>query len=153
MNALAGTSKIVLASALLVGALAGCNKAEQTGAAGSAGAPPASTASTSTPPASGTAGSAGSASSGTGGDTSGASSSSSTSAGAKIDDSIITTKVKTALLADSTVKGTDISVETKEGEVMLSGFVGDQAQIDKAKQIAQNVEGVKNVNNKMTVKQ
>jgi hyperosmotically inducible protein len=147
MNALAGTSKIVLASALLVGALVGCNKAEQTGAAGSAGTPPASTASTSTPPASG------SASSGTGGDTSGASSSSSTSAGAKIDDSIITTKVKTALLADSTVKGTDISVETKEGEVMLSGFVGDQAQIDKAKQIAQNVEGVKNVNNKMTVKQ
>jgi hyperosmotically inducible protein len=61
--------------------------------------------------------------------------------------------VKTALLADADVKGTDISVETNKGEVMLSGFVGNQAQIDKAVQLASAVEGVKNVNNKMTVKQ
>lgn len=151
MNVLAGTSKIVLVSALMVGALVGCNKADKTGAAGSADTST-STAGTSAPPATTPPASTNSstASSGTAG---GASSSSSTSAGAKIDDSVITTKVKTALLADSTVKGSDISVETKEGEVMLSGFVGSQGQIDKAKQIAQNVEGVKNVNNKMTVKQ
>jgi len=70
-----------------------------------------------------------------------------------IDDSIITTKVKAALLADPDVKGTDINVETKKGEVMLSGFVGNQQQIDQAMKIAKAVEGVKKVDNKMTVKQ
>ena len=69
-----------------------------------------------------------------------------------MDDSIVTTKVKTALLADDQVKGTDIVVETKKGEVLLSGFVRDQAQIDKAVKVAQGVEGVKKVTNKMTVK-
>lgn len=56
------------------------------------------------------------------------------------------------MLADEQVKGTDIVVETKKGEVLLSGFVRDQAQIDKAVKVAQGVEGVKKVTNKMTVK-
>lgn len=75
------------------------------------------------------------------------------SAGAVIDDSIISTKVKTALLADAEIKGTDIVVETKKGEVQLSGFVRDKAQIDKAVKLASAVEGVKKVDNKITVKQ
>ncbi|RJG08036.1 BON domain-containing protein [Noviherbaspirillum cavernae] len=75
------------------------------------------------------------------------------SAAASIDDSIITTKVKTALLADTDVKGSDISVETKQGEVMLGGSVQSQAQIDKALKIANAVDGVKSVDNKMLVKQ
>lgn len=69
-----------------------------------------------------------------------------------MDDSIITTKVKTALLADEQVKGTDVIVETKKGEVLLTGFVHDQSQIDKAVTVAQNIEGVKKVTNKMTVR-
>lgn len=85
---------------------------------------------------------------------SGASGTSSTaSAGAMIDDSIVSTKVKTALLADAEIKGTDIVVETNKGEVLLSGFVKSQAQVDKAVKVAGGIEGVKKVNNKMTVKQ
>lgn len=69
-----------------------------------------------------------------------------------IDDTVITTKVKSALLADNEIKGTDINVETNKGEVMLSGFVNNQAQIDKAMKVANAVDGVKKVENKMSVK-
>jgi hyperosmotically inducible protein len=65
----------------------------------------------------------------------------------------MTTKVKTALLADPDIKSSDISVETKKGEVMLSGFVNNQNQIERATTLAQNVEGVKKVQNKLSVKQ
>lgn len=75
-----------------------------------------------------------------------------TTAGTEIDDSAITTKVKSALLADDIVKGLDIQVETSKGEVQLSGFVDSQDQIDRAVTIAKGEEGVKNVNNKMEVK-
>lgn len=69
-----------------------------------------------------------------------------------IDDTVITTKVKSALLADNEIKGTDINVETNKGEVMLSGFVNNQAQIDKAMKVANAIDGVKKVENKMSVK-
>lgn len=73
-------------------------------------------------------------------------------AGTAIDDSVLTTKVKAALLADNQVKSTDISVETKAGEVMLSGFVDNESQANRAVQVARGVDGVKTVNNKMSVK-
>jgi hyperosmotically inducible protein len=75
-----------------------------------------------------------------------------TTVGTTIDDSTITTKVKSALLADPDVKGLDIKVETNKGEVQLSGFVDSQAQIDRAISIARGVEGVNNVQNKITLK-
>ncbi|HEV7929843.1 MAG TPA: BON domain-containing protein [Nitrosospira sp.] len=75
-----------------------------------------------------------------------------TTVGTTIDDSAITAKVKSALLADPDVKGLDIKVETNKGEVQLSGFVDNQAQIDRAVSIARGVEGVKNVQNKITLK-
>ena len=75
-----------------------------------------------------------------------------TTVGTTIDDSAITTKVKSALLADADVKGLDIKVETNKGEVQLSGFVETQAQIDRAVSVAKGVEGVKNVDNKMSLK-
>ena len=75
-----------------------------------------------------------------------------TTVGTTIDDSTITTKVKSALLADADVKGLDIKVETNKGEVQLSGFVDSQVQIDRAVSIARGVEGVNNVQNKMTLK-
>jgi hyperosmotically inducible protein len=75
-----------------------------------------------------------------------------TTVGTTIDDSTITTKVKSALLADPDVKGLDIKVETNKGEVQLSGFVDSQIQIDRAISVARGVEGVKNVQNKMALK-
>lgn len=67
-------------------------------------------------------------------------------AGDKIDDSWITTKVKTQLLADEDVKGLDISVETKENVVMLTGVVPSNKMRDAAIAIARNTKGVRSVN-------
>ncbi|HVW64055.1 MAG TPA: BON domain-containing protein [Nitrosospira sp.] len=75
-----------------------------------------------------------------------------TTVGEKIDDSIITTKVKAALMADSGIKGAEIGVVTRDGQVQLSGFVDSQALVDRATDVAKGVEGVKNVINEMTVK-
>ncbi|MGA8004596.1 MAG: BON domain-containing protein [Burkholderiales bacterium] len=75
-----------------------------------------------------------------------------TTVGTEIDDSVITTKVKAALLADPDIKSFDIAVETHKGEVQLSGFVNSQEQIDQAIEIAKKVEGVTNVGNGMSIK-
>lgn len=76
----------------------------------------------------------------------------STTVGTEIDDSVITTAVKSALLADPDVKSFDLKVETRKGEVQLSGFVDNQAQIDRATTIAQNVSGTKSVQNRVSLK-
>ncbi len=47
--------------------------------------------------------------------------------GGYIDDTVITTKVKTALLAEKNLKSTQINVETFKGRVQLSGFVSSRA--------------------------
>lgn len=75
------------------------------------------------------------------------------SVGTEIDDGIITAKIKSALLAEPDVKSFDLKVETRNGEVMLSGFVGNQAQVDRAILVARGVQGVKVVANKMNLKQ
>lgn len=75
-----------------------------------------------------------------------------TTVGTEIDDSIITAKVKSKLLADQDIKGFDFKVETHKGDVQLSGFVDNQAQIDHAIMITRSVEGVKNVDNKVSLK-
>jgi hyperosmotically inducible protein len=72
--------------------------------------------------------------------------------GNKIDDGVVTTKVKSALLAEASIKSTDIMVVTRMGEVQLSGFVNNQSQIDRAIQVAQGVEGVTKVGNEMSIK-
>ncbi|MER3446389.1 MAG: transporter [Candidatus Dadabacteria bacterium] len=74
------------------------------------------------------------------------------STGQYIDDSTITTKVKAALLADPDVSGLDVNVETFKGVVQLSGFVDDQKQANRAVEIARSVNGVKGVENRLTVK-
>ncbi len=68
-----------------------------------------------------------------------------------IDDSVITTKVKTALLADSTVKGLNISVETVGGTVTLSGTAASQAERTQAEAVTTTIEGVRNVVNRINV--
>ena len=77
----------------------------------------------------------------------------STTVGTKIDDSVVTTRVKSALLSDPSIKSFDIAVVTRKNEVLLSGFVDNQAQIDRAIEITRGVEGVENVMNKMSIKQ
>jgi hyperosmotically inducible periplasmic protein len=74
------------------------------------------------------------------------------SIGSKIDDTVVTTKVKSALLADPDVRSLDISVVTKDGEVQLSGFVESQTQLAKAADVARSVEGVQKVNNQLALK-
>ena len=77
----------------------------------------------------------------------------STTVGTEIDDSVVTTRVKSALLADPDVKSFDLKVETRKGEVQLSGFVDSQTQIDRATAVIRAVEGVKNVENKVSLKE
>ena len=74
------------------------------------------------------------------------------SAGEYVDDSVITTKVKSLLAADDFLKSFQISVETRKGTVQLSGFVDSQNAVDKAGQIARGVGGVKSVKNNLVVK-
>ena len=62
-----------------------------------------------------------------------------------VDDTWITTKVKSSLLAESDVSGLDINVDTLDGVVTLRGQVESQAQIDTATRIAREIEGVNNV--------
>jgi len=76
----------------------------------------------------------------------------STTVGTEIDDTMITAKVKSALLADPDIKSLDLQVETRKGTAQLSGFVNSQAQIDRAMTVTRAVEGVKNVENKLSVK-
>jgi osmotically-inducible protein OsmY len=61
-------------------------------------------------------------------------------------DSWITTQVKTKLLADETIKGLDVNVSTKNGEVVLAGLMPDEATRDKAVLLAGQVKGVTSVN-------
>jgi hyperosmotically inducible protein len=68
-----------------------------------------------------------------------------------IDDSVITTKVKSALLADSTVKGLNIDVDTVGGTVTLSGTAKSQAERTQAEALASSIEGVRNVVNRISV--
>ncbi|RFP14941.1 MULTISPECIES: BON domain-containing protein [unclassified Duganella] len=67
-------------------------------------------------------------------------------------DSMITTKVKTELLAEPALKSLDVHVETTNGTVMLSGFVPSQAEVDKAVDVARNVKGVNKVQSSLRIK-
>ncbi len=67
-------------------------------------------------------------------------------------DAMITGKVKTKLLADADVKGLMIDVDTKNGVVTLNGSADKAGNVDKAVSLARDTEGVKSVENKMTVK-
>jgi osmotically-inducible protein OsmY len=74
------------------------------------------------------------------------------STGQYVDDTVITTKVKSALLGDAVVKSFEIKVETFKGVVQLSGFVDNQDQKSAAAKDAEAVAGVKDVQNNLIVK-
>lgn len=69
-----------------------------------------------------------------------------------IDDSVITTKIKSQIAGDGLLKAFQISVETFRGTVQLSGFVNSQHDIDRADEIARNIKGVRSVRNNLIVK-
>ncbi|WP_312240926.1 molecular chaperone OsmY [Pantoea sp.] len=73
--------------------------------------------------------------------------------GGFMDDSAVTAKAKAALVDDETIKSTDISVETHQGVVTLSGFVASPEQSEKAVAVVKKVEGVKSVSDKLHVKE
>ena len=68
-----------------------------------------------------------------------------------IDDSAITTSIKTKLLADKKTSAVDIGVETTNGVVTLSGKVTSAAERNEALKIAKHNKGVKHVIDKMTL--
>ena len=74
------------------------------------------------------------------------------SSGEYVDDTAITTKVKTKILQDPKLKVLQINVETFKGVVQLSGFVDSSEAANRAVEVARGVEGVERVENKMTIK-
>jgi hyperosmotically inducible protein len=74
------------------------------------------------------------------------------SLGTEIDNSVVSNRVRAALLADPNIKSYDFKVETRKGEVQLSGFVNNQGQMDRAVKVARGITGVRSVSNEMSIK-
>lgn len=72
--------------------------------------------------------------------------------GKYVDDSVITAKVKAALVKEEKLKGFDISVETDHGRVLLSGFVDSPQLRTRALKIASSVDGVRDVRDGIVVR-
>jgi hyperosmotically inducible protein len=68
-----------------------------------------------------------------------------------IEDTVLTARVKSALLADRSIKAVDISVDTNRSEVALSGRVENEEQRRTALQIASSVQGVARVRDQLKV--
>jgi osmotically-inducible protein OsmY len=81
-----------------------------------------------------------------------ASTSKQSSTGEYIDDSVITTKVKTGIFNEPSLKVNQITVETHKNVVQLSGFVDSTESMNKAVAIARSVEGVSSVKNDMRLR-
>jgi hyperosmotically inducible periplasmic protein len=72
--------------------------------------------------------------------------------GKAIDDTVLTARVKTALLREPGIKSTDVKVETNQGRVLLSGFVDSEEQKRRSVLVASRVEGVKEVRDGLNVR-
>ena len=72
--------------------------------------------------------------------------------GEYMDDTVITTKVKSAILNEPTLKVAEINVETFKGVVQLSGFVASPAAATKAVEVTRSIGGVKSVKNDIRLK-
>ena len=82
-----------------------------------------------------------------------ASTSKSEGTGEYVDDAVITTKVKTAIFEEPTLKSAEINVETFKGVVQLNGFVNSRDQKNRAGDLARNVSGVRELANYITVQE
>jgi len=74
------------------------------------------------------------------------------SAGEYLDDTVITTRVKAAIIADDSLKASEINVETYKGVVQLSGFVSSGADRSRAVKVTKEVKGVESVKNDIRIK-
>jgi hyperosmotically inducible periplasmic protein len=74
------------------------------------------------------------------------------STGEAIDDRGVSMRVKSALSDDTQYKYDEVSVKTFKGTVQLSGFVDTSAQKSRAQEVAKGIDGVKEVDNNITVK-
>jgi len=74
------------------------------------------------------------------------------STGNYVDDTVITTRVKTKFAADKTVSAMAIQVETMKGVVQLSGFAKSPDEKSQAEMLARSVSGVQGVKNDIIVK-
>ena len=74
------------------------------------------------------------------------------STGEYVEDTVLTTNVKAAMVNQPELNASEINVETYKGKVQLSGFVSSQADIDKAVAAARSINGVKSVTNDMRLK-
>ena len=74
------------------------------------------------------------------------------SVGAYIDDTAITTSVKSRMVDNKTVDAAAISVETLNGTVMLSGFAKNSAERSVAESLAWKTDGVKAVKNEIAIR-
>lgn len=73
-------------------------------------------------------------------------------AGGRVDDGVITAKVKAALIKDPAAKAHQIDVETHNGMVQLNGFVDSADAKSEAATVAQTIDGVKSVDNNLQVR-
>jgi hyperosmotically inducible protein len=71
--------------------------------------------------------------------------------GQMIDDSTITAKINLAFLHDPLIQTLEIDVDTVEGNVILTGVVGSEVEVNRAIEIARGVEGVKKVTDNLQV--
>ena len=74
------------------------------------------------------------------------------SLGEYVDDSVTTSKVKSAILADPQLHALEIHVDSYRGVVQLSGFVDSQAVISRASEVVRHVDGVRMVKNDLRAK-
>jgi osmotically-inducible protein OsmY len=72
-------------------------------------------------------------------------------AGSAATDAMITTKINAALVADDQLKAVKINVDTKDGKVVLTGVAPDAGSRDRATTMAKAVNGVVDVDNRLTV--
>ena len=74
------------------------------------------------------------------------------STGELLDDSVITSKVKTAIFSEPSLKVLEINVQTTKNVVQLSGTVSTRAEMDKAVEVTRAVGGVRSVTNDLKLK-
>ena len=75
------------------------------------------------------------------------------STGEHIDDTATSSRVRSSLSEDTQYKYGDVSVQTFKGVVQLSGFVNSRDQKNRAGELAKRVQGIREVQNNITVKE
>lgn len=73
------------------------------------------------------------------------------SAGEVVSDALLTTRIKSALMANPGVNSFDIKVKTRNGEVAMSGHIANQAQLDLATSIIHSIDGVRAIQSNVSL--